>query len=341
MGLLSPKLSTKSMVPICRQLATSYEAGIPILRGLELVGDNLKDKRASEVILHIKEDVRNGATLGGAARQQQRYLPPFFIALLEAGEKGGRLDVMLRDLAAYFEDRQVMMRKALGAMIYPGLQLGAAWFLGTFALGLVGQIDPMSTKPFSLEAYFMSYLLFQGKAMLVVAGLCVVAAALSYAGAFRWIWGWVANFVPPFRMVTRKFSLARFFRSMSLLVGSGMNMKSCIQNSAAITVNPYIEQDLLRAVPFVAEGATLVQAFGACKYLTPVSREMIAVGEHTGNLETSLHKVSEYHLQEAEHAVYVMTRVATVLIILGIGAVVGYVIISFYAKLYGSMLNAI
>jgi len=337
MGLFSPQIRTKTMVPVCRQLAITYEAGIPILKGLELVSEQVGDKQARQVLRGMKENIQNGATLGESARYHHKHLPPFFIELLASGEAGGRLDIMLRDLAQYFEDRQAMMRRFIGAMTYPAIQLMAAWFLCTFSLGLVGQLDLASGQPFDLGRYFTEYLLFQAKSMLVFGVLVLMLAGLSYVGVLRWITGWISNFIWPFRTISRKFGLARFFRSMSLLVGSGMHIRSCIQNSAAITLNPYLQQDLLRAVPPLNDGATLVEAFSRTRYLTPVSREMIMIGEQTGNLEASLRKVSEYHLEEATHALQILTKIVGVLVLITVAIIVGFVVISFYSKLYSGI----
>src|SRR5690606_31477556 len=111
MGLMTAEISSKHLVPLCRQMATSYDAGLPIIRTLELMADNAKDARAKQVFRSMAEDTRNGATLGEAARRQQKYLPRFFIELLHSGELGGRLDVMLRDMADYYEDKLAMQRK--------------------------------------------------------------------------------------------------------------------------------------------------------------------------------------------------------------------------------------
>jgi len=336
MGLFSKEISTKNMVPICRQLATSYEAGIPIIKSLELVSDHLRDPRARETMRNVSERIRDGATLGDAARAQKR-LPQIFSQLLASGEAGGRLDVMLRDLAEFYEDRLKLQRTVAGAMAYPALQLSCAWFLGTFALRLVKGLN--IERSFDIWAYFNNYLWFQAKAMGVFAILFVVCVILARKGLFRWITGWLANHIWPIKTVARKFALARFFRGMSLLVGSGMNIRSCIINSASMVVNPYIERDLLQAAPRVKEGMTLVQAFSSSTSLTKVAREMIAIGEQTGNLEECLRKVSDYHLAEAKHAVQVAITVLGVVILLVIAAVVAYVLITFYSNLYGGILG--
>lgn len=341
MGLFSAKIPTRSMVPMCRQLATAYHAGIPIVRGLLLASENARDKRSRQVLREMADSVREGSTLAGAAKRQEKYLPPFFIELLRAGEQGGRLDVMLNDLASYYEDRMRMQRQILIGLTYPALQVAMAWFLGTFALGLVSKIDFSSQVRFDLMQYIISYLYFQGGAMAVLAALILSCAALSRMGVFSWIYGWFTNHIWPINIVTRKFALARFFRSMALLIGSGMHIIPCIKSAAATTANPYIERELLRAVPFVSDGATLVEAFAPVRIMTPTAREMLLVGEQSGNLDGALMKVSEYHLAEANQAVKVASTVMGVLILVGIAALVGALIITFYSRLYGGMLDSI
>lgn len=337
MGLVSSQISTKSLVPLCRQLATSYDAGIPILKSLEILRSESRDGQTQQVLTSISEDIQRGATLGDAARSQEKYLPPFFIELLSTGETGGRLDVMLRDLAQYYEDRQAMQRKIITSLIYPEIQLVMAWFLGTFALMIVDRLNLESSTPFNFETFFAEYLAFQAKAGIVFGILVVVAIVLARMGILKYIWGWFSTFVWPLRGVTRKFGLARFFRSMSLLVGSGMNIKSCIQNSAAVTANPYMQKDLVQAVGPVSDGATLTQAFGASRFLNATAREMLMVGEQSGELEKSLLKVSEYNTQEATHALKKLTTFMAMLISLGVCGVIGYIIISFYMKYFGML----
>ncbi len=332
------------MVPLCRQIATAYEGGLPVIQTFEIAAGQLPKGRLRDTVTQMADDLRTGDTLEAAAMAQSKYFPSYFIALLAGGERGGRLDVMLRDLAEYYEDRLAMRRQVLHMMAYPMIQLLATWFLGTFALGLINDvIASMSARgaaAFNLDAYFRSYLLFQAKAGVVfglVFFLCVVLARL---GILKWITGLVTTFVWPLAPVTKKLALARFFRSMSLLLGSGMGVVPCIESAAAVAANPYIKRDLQQAVPRVKDGMTLVQAFSVCRCLTPTAREMLFVGEQSGHLEAQLRKVSEYHLAEARHAVTLAAKAATVLIVLGVALLIGFVIITFYVKLYGGMLNA-
>jgi type IV pilus assembly protein PilC len=344
MGIFSPQISAREMVPLCRQLSTSYGAGIPIIQSLETISGQARDGTVKRVLRTMSDDLRGGDTLGASAFAQSRHLPPFFIQLLAAGEQGGRLDVMLSDLAQYFEDKLAMQRKLLGMMIYPIIQLTFAWFLGTFALGILGVVR----ESFSggggaggVIEYFHEYLVFQGKAMIIFAALLLVAVILSRKGLLRWVTGAVGTHVWPFRGMVRKFGLARFFRSFGLLVGAGLPMGRCVEQSAGVAGNPYLEKDILQAVPRIQDGQTLVEAFYGCKFLTPLAREMILVGEQTGNLEEQCKKVAEYHLAETTHASEIASKALSAAIVLAVALLVGYIVISFYSGLYGGMMNGL
>lgn len=334
MGLFSARISANEMVPLCRQLATTYDAGIPILKSFEMVARNTKTGRSREVMTVIHDRLKSGSTLGEAAREQQKYLPQFFVELLATGEFGGKLDVMLRDLADYYEDRVAMNRKITGAMVYPAFLMGACWFLGSFAIRIIGSLNLNSNKPFDLMNFFMQYLLFQAQVLTGMAIVFAVIVVLSRFGLPQWLWGAFATHVWPLRNVTRKFALARFFRTFSLLVSSGVDIRRCISSAADVSANAYIRQDLLKAIPPISQGATLTQAFSTVGTLSTVGREMIHIGEQTGNLDGCMRKVADYHFAEANHAVSVAIKLLEQGVILLGACIVGYTIITFYSRLY-------
>jgi type IV pilus assembly protein PilC len=346
MGLLSSQIDTKAMVPVCRQLATSYEAGIPVLKSFQFVSRETKDPRVRRVTRAIAEDIQRGATLSDAVRRQSRVLPPFFVQLLASGEAGGHLDVMLNDLAQYFEDRLNIQRSVAAASAYPLLLLTIAWFLGTFALGMGQRAvasfnDPSQGGIGGVTDYFGEWAAFQVRAMIGFGVVVLIFVLLARAGALRWITGTVSTFVWPLSKVTRNFAMARFFRSFALLLNSGLNVLRCIQGAASVTGNPYIEKDLLRALPRVKDGQTLTESFRASRYLTPMAREMLAVAEESGKMDFHLKKCADYHLKEADHAVKISMTVFTTLLMVGVFGIVGAVIIRFYVNLYGGMFDAL
>lgn len=339
MGLFSSQLSTKSMVPLCRQLATADNAGIPIIKSLEIVSNSMRQPRVQRVLQAMIDDIMRGATLEDAARRQRAALPMFFIELLASGEKSGKLDVMLNDLADYYEDRLSMNRRLVGMMVYPVIQIIAAWFLGSFALMLIGRLN-FKVQSFNFSSFIQEYLTLQGGMLGAVFIGFIVCIILSRMGLLGYVWGAFTTKIWPVSILTQKFALARFFRSMSLLIGTHLNIMQIIERSAATIINPYIERDLLQAVPMVARGATLSQAFSGVRSLSPMAREMIRVGEESGSMDVACRKVAQYHFEEANQAASTLTKVLGVLILLTLACLVGFVVISFYSK-YFSMLDSI
>jgi type IV pilus assembly protein PilC len=321
------------MVILCRQFATSFGAGIPILRSLELTAQNLKDQRSQQVLRAMYADIRRGATFAEAARRQDKYLPPLFIELIQSGEIGGRLDVMLRDLATYYEDRLTMRRTIVQKTIYPCMQLMAAWFLGSFSLMIIRIMG----RQFNLTQFLHRYLIFQLSAGLLALTGFVACLALARAGIFNWIWGFVTSHIWPLAPVTRRFAMARVFRSLSFLLGSGVPVEKAVESAAATASNPYIERDILTVIPRVRAGYNLAEAFAPCAYMTPQTREMMVVAEESGRHEEALRKASQYQLEEASHAVNVAVRVGEVFIILAVSGVVGFIVISFYSTYLGNI----
>jgi type IV pilus assembly protein PilC len=333
MGLFSSQIPAKKMVPLCRQLATSYDAGIPIVRSLEIIGAQQQDRKIRGIFREMSDSVKAGDTLEQAVRKQDKYFPNFFMELIASGEIGGRLDVMLRDLADYYEDRLERQRRVMRMMTLPVIELIAAWFFGTFALRLVGKLS------FDFAAFFKDYAWFQAKAMGIFAIVFVIIVILSRAGIFGWISGLFTTHIFPMSAVTKRFALARFFRSLSLLLSAGVYVPVAIERSAAVTANPYIEKDLLKTIAPVKEGKSLVEAFRHTKYLTSTAREMLLVGEESGKLDEALRKVADYHFEEANQAVDIASKILGVLIVLAVALTIGYIIITFYMNFYGGVMN--
>ncbi len=343
MGLFSPEVSTKRLVPLCRRMATAYDAGVPILNTLDVVARTERDPKLRRIVAGMADDIRGGMTLESAARKHSGRFPPYMIELLASGEVAGNLDVMMNDLAGYFESRLEMERQITRLLVGPAIRLAAAWFLGTFALRLLPQMRELiagrGEARFDFFAYLREYWTFQLESMVLFGTAFLLCVGLARLGVFGWFSGLFTTHVWPFSRVTRKFGLARFFRTLSLLLASGIRIDNAVEKAATAAGNPYIQRDLLKVAPRLREGRTLVDAFGDSRYLTPLSREMLEVGEQSGKIPESLHKVAEYHLQEASHAVQVATKFVTVVIILCVAFLIGYIVITFFGTLYTNMLD--
>ncbi len=345
MALLSSQLSNKRMVPFCRQLSTAYSAGLPVIQTLELTARECKDTRVKGILEQMAYSVRNGATLGDAAMTQQKYLPELFVQLLAAGEYGGRLDVMLRDLGGYYEDRLAMRRQAISAMLYPMFLLAALWFFGSFGMmalkeGLANFVQHDGRQDFDIGAFLVRYGYFQLRCMSVAAVVMAVFVLLARMGAFRRFISGLTTHIWPLAPVTRRMTLARFFRCFSLLLGSGVPIVQAVRQSAKAGANAYMEKQFEKAIGPIQEGATLTQAFHDVP-LTSLAREMLHIGEVSGNLETHLQKLSEYHFTEARHAIDIALKVFQYVLFVSVAVAIGYFVISFYSSYIGGVTDAL
>ena len=345
MPLTTKRLATKDMVPVCRQISTAYEAGLPIIDVIRAVGEQQQNREVRTILLKISTDLRGGDTLAEAAGKHSEALSPFFVGLLANGEQSGKLDKMLAELADYYEDRLAMRRQIIGAMTYPAFLLVLCWFLGTFAIGIVNValagLDGSGGGTSGVTQYFGDYAAFQVRAMIGFGLMALSGVFLSRAGFLRWITGAVTTHVWPLSNITKKLGMARFFRSFSMMLASGISMPICIQKSAELTSNPYIERDLLRAIGPVRQGATLVEAFSACRLMTPLAREMLAVGEQSGKLEFQLNKAASYHMEEARHLMKQATTIVTTMIMVAVFTLIGGVVIYFWTNLYGGLMDGL
>jgi len=336
MGILSKQYSAKKMVPLCRQLATSYDAGIPITRTLEIVGSQQKDKSVRTVLTGMRDAIQQGDTLSGAAHRYEDRLSPFFIAVLDAGERGGRLDIMLQDLANYFEERLDIQRQSIVMMAYPVVLLYAAWWLGNFSLQIIGQ---QFASINDLFVFMGEYAMWQAKAHGIFAAIVIAVIILSRMGVMPYLFSKIALRLWPFGGIVRKFAIARFTRSFSMMVASGVPMEKAIRGAAAVAGNAEIERDLLQAIPPLRDGRTLAESFAGSRYLNATAKEMLIVGEESGRLDTQLHKISEYNMSEARYETQRVMKILPPLIMLAVAGVVGYIVISFYTGFYGGLLN--
>ncbi|NLN92403.1 MAG: hypothetical protein GX130_03710 [Candidatus Hydrogenedens sp.] len=327
------------MARISRQLSTAYQAGLPVIAALQIVVDRGAPSRARRALIMMADSIRDGSSLADAAREQQAVLPELFIEVLAAGETGGRLDVLLADLADHYDGMEAIARATKVAMVYPALQLASAWYLGSFALGIIRTFTLTGSGTFSLSSYLSSYGAFQFNCHLIAFTVLAILFGLNRLGSLNIVFSTIKHHLWPVNRIIHKFALARFFQGFSILLGAGIEIKKCIRQSAAMTLHPLVERDLLQALPAVAQGKTLIEAFAPCKSLTRVDHEMIGVGEVSGELEASCKKLSEYHLNEAASAVQTAMKILQVVITLVVGAIIGYIVISFYGRLYGSMLD--
>ncbi len=336
MAFIKFTLNNKTMSILCRQLASAYEGGIPITQALQIVGDGFPSRKVKMILYRCADDLIQGKTLSEALSRREVF-PDLFVQLISAGERSGKLDVILRDLSSYYEDLWKMKRSAIVSLTYPTIQLVLGWFLGTFALGIVRQIS--FEKQFSLGAYFSSYISFQISICIIFAIIVFILIISKNTKFFQtFIYG-IIRHVWPFSFIIHRFSLARFFKSLALLYASGIPITEALLKSSEILPFPSYKRDISTVVSLIRNGSNLEKSFKTLSWVGRMGQEMVAIGEQSGKLDEALQKVAEYFLLDAQQSLQVTTKILNILILLIVGAVIGFIVISFYANLYGNMFN--
>ncbi len=336
--MFSSKISLKSMSPFCRELATAHSAGLPILRSLEVIGGSAKSLQLRRLTERMADSIRQGQTLRQAAEAEERYLPRLFIEMVSAGEMGGRLEEAFRDLADYYERKTSFVRAFISQLIYPMLVLMFAGFVVALLMAIL-RMQARTGGAFNVTVLFEEY-----TKLLIVGFLClgiviVAMGILARLGLFKYPWGFVAAYVWPVRPLTVRLSMSRFARSFGLLLASGVNVIEALRKSASTADNVFIEQDLLRAVPSLQSGETLVSSLARSKFITPKVREILLVGEESGRLPEQLQRLANQLDEEATFALKNTAVILGVVLFVVVAAIVGFIVISFWTNYYGRMLN--
>jgi len=335
--IFSSRLSLPTMLLLCRQLATSHSAGIPILKSFEIITRSTHSVRLRNVILRMSTSIQAGSTLEQASREQSRYLPSLFVELVGAGEMSGRLDEIFDSLAGYYERTLDLVRRMRGKMIYPIilftllLLVMNLWFAIFRATLGAGGVDLNK-----LGRVFFQNIGFFG---LGLAGALVVLVVLSRLGVLGWLFGFVSTFFWPFSRLTRKMAISRFARAFGLLLKSGVPVMDALSKAAVVTSNRYIERSLLRCLPAIQSGESLSVALSQCHYLSDLAREMIHSGEEAGRIDQHLQKVADIHEAEAMQAAKNLVVVMGIMLLLAAGIAIGIYVVSFWTNYYENVLG--
>jgi type IV pilus assembly protein PilC len=335
-SLFSPKVSLKSMVVFCRQMAHSYDAGIPILSGLKLSAEATHDRHLAAVVLRMHESISRGTNLYEAAQLEKKHWPSLFVELLGSGEVGGRLKQVLYNLADHYEQQIAVRRTVVGSMIYPGLQLSVLWLVASL-LKSIARMQAATGGDFVVERLISEYIKLQITGVIVLLVGVAVAVILSRMGLWQWVWGAVKTFIWPFGGIARKAAASRFARALGLLVGSGIPAKQAVERAARTANNAYVSASLMESLPRLEAGMTLTEALSPSPYLGPQVIEMLHVGEQSGTLERSLVKASDQLDEQVKASIHAGVQIGKVVIFLIIAVIIGGFIISFYSNLYGGI----
>ena len=340
---IGSKVKDRDMAIFTRQFSTMIDAGLPLVQCLNILAAQSESKNLRGVTSSVARTVEDGATLADSLRKHPRTFDDLFTNMVEVGETGGILDVVLQRLAAYIEKAAALKRKVKSAMVYPASIIGVAFMVIVFMLTFViptfaamfkdmGAELPLPTRVVIwLSDFVRSYIL------LIIAGLvgCVFALRSYYRteNGKSTIDALLLK-VPIFGMLIRKVAVARFTRTLGTLVQSGVPILEGLRITATTAGNKVVEKAVLQCRTSVTEGKTLAEPLKGSGVFPPMVTQMISVGEQTGSLDAMLNKIADFYDDEVDTAVNTLTSLLEPMMIVFLGGAVGGLVVAMYLPIF-------
>ena len=347
---LGEKIKRRDVVIFTRQLATMIDAGLPIVQALDLLAQQTENKIFSGVIATLKHDVESGSAFAESLAKHPTVFDELYINMVSAGEMGGMLDTILVRLAAYMEKAVKLKAKIKSAMIYPISVIGIAVLVTALLLVYVipvfgemfasfGEELPLPTQiAINLSSVAVAYF-WHMLAGVVGTTIGIRAYYRTERGRQR-LDGLVLR-LPIVGDIFRKTAVARFTRTLSTLVSSGVPILDSLSITGKTAGNKVIENAVLVARQSISEGKTLADPLISSQVFPPMACQMVQVGETTGALDTMLSKIADFYDDEVDTAASNLTTLVEPVVILFLGVVIGGIIVSMYLPIFqlGSVLN--
>jgi type IV pilus assembly protein PilC len=334
---------TKSLAVFTRQFSVMIDAGLPLVQCLDILGRQEPHKAFSQMIIKTRLDVEGGATLADAMRKSPRAFDALYTNMVAAGEAGGILDTILKRLAVYIEKNVKLKSQVKSAMIYPAAVLSIAaivvavilWkVIPTFAelFAGLGANLPLPTRIVIAISRAFVYILPFLIAAIIATILAVRAYYSTYHGR-RVIDGLLLR-LPILGIILRKIAVARFCRTLSTLLGSGVPILDGLDITARAAGNAIVEDALMETRRGIERGETVSAPLTTTKVFPPMVTQMIGVGEATGALDQMLSKIADFYEDEVDTAIAdLMTLLEPVMIAI-LGVIVGGIVISMYLPIF-------
>ena len=338
------RVSTKDVSIFTRQLSTLLGAGIPLVPSLSVLIAQTKNQLLKQTLAQIREQVNEGKSLTQGMLNFPRIFPPFYVNMIRAGESSGTINLVLERLADFSENQQALMSKIRSALAYPIIMLfiGSAviFLLMTFVVPKITGIftDMHQTLPLITIVLIAISNFLKSFWWLILILLAAAIAAFKYmttgTEAGKRLWDTAKLKIPVWGQVNRKIAIARFCRTLATLLQSGVPLLSSMEIVRNVVNNILIGEAISKASKDVEEGKGLSGPLTQSGIFPPLVTEMVAVGEQSGTLEKMLNRVATAYETESQSDIMVMTSLLEPLMILVMGLLVGFIVVSILLPIF-------
>lgn len=337
LSIFSKKPKPRDLSVFCRQFVSINSAGIPLVSALEMLGEQTENKMLAQAILGCKKTIEQGETFAHAMSLWPEVFPSMFVTMVDAGEASGSLDVSFSRMAEQFEKASKLQATIKKATIYPTFILVVA-FLAIIALltfvvptfeDVLTQLD---VKMPTLTVVVLSISRFFARQWyVVIAAVLSLVIGLKYfskTDAGEYFFGKIQLKLPLLGDLAKKTASARMARTLSTLLGAGLQLVDALSIVSNTMTNVYFKGSLLAAREAVLLGSPLAAQFSRDNLFPPLVRHMIGIGEDTGSLEHMLTKLADYYEEEVESATERAMAAIEPTIIFFLAIVIGTIILS-------------
>lgn len=342
-------VKVKQLVIMTRQLSTLIDAGLPLLRSLNILIAQQKASKLKDILREMTADIQGGSTFSDALAKHPKYFDRLYVNMVRAGEVGGMLEVVLQRLSIFMERRQALKRKVKGAMIYPiavlTIAAGIVWFLLTYIVPEFATVF----KDFGAKLPAMTMILINigdfcrfkwWIVLLTITTTLNVIKILSKIKLTKRIMDRVVLKIPLVGDLVTKVAVARFARTLGTLITSGVPILQSLKITKETIGNEVIENAIMKVHDSIKDGDTIAAPLDESKVFPAMVVNMIDVGEETGSLDSMLMKVADIYDAEVEAAVEAMLRLMEPVIIIVLGGIIGFIVIALYLPIF-SLADAI
>ena len=347
---LGEKVKQKDVVIFTRQLATMIDAGLPIMQALDILTQQTENKTFAGAIGKVKHDVESGSAFAESLTKHPKIFDELYTNMVSAGEIGGILDTILARLAAYMEKAVKLKSKVKSAMIYPisivSVAVLVTAILLIYVIPVFGDMFASFGKELPLPtqiAINLSYIAIAYFWYIIAAIIGTVVGIRMYykTERGRQVLDGLLLKLPIFGDIFRKAAVARFTRTLSTLVSSGVPILDSLAITGKTAGNKVVENAVFAARQSISEGKTLTDPLIESQVFPPMVCQMINVGETTGALDSMLSKIADFYDDEVDTAVSNLTALMEPMVILFLGVVIGGLVVSMYLPIFqlGSVLS--
>jgi type IV pilus assembly protein PilC len=339
----SASIKPKDLQILTRQLATLIGSGIPILQSIDTLAQSARTPAVNMALRMVASDISRGKRFGDSLAEHPKMFGKFYVNMVRAGEESGNLDQILQRLAVYIEKSVKITNKVKGALTYPIVILIVA---GLVVAGLLIFIIPKFQALFQqLNGEMPALTLFViGISNVLVKFWWMAALGMFVTGYIvkvyydtengRRVFDQIFIKLPLFGTLIQKSAIAKFTRTLSTLLGSGVSIVDSLEIAGNTVGNYVVERAILRAKDAITEGKSLTVPLAKEKYIPQMVTQMISIGEQTGALDQMLSKIADFYEDEVDVAVSSLTQLIEPIMMVVLGAIIAFIVVAMYLPIF-------